>query len=208
MEIHKYIEQRLTEILNQYKDTEMSEEQLLVTLRQEINETNLVNWLRLKFMQNAFDKYYIILSPALLKLLFDKVPPIFKDRSILADYPIELGNHDRNSFNVNSKKLDIVSKGLFVEIIEMLGLKKSLESYIKHKLIKLGSSAAGYETLNKKDKKDYADYERVLDIFFKELDKKYGNKKIFYYKNRIIEHDFAPLFEDTRTEEEIKQRNL
>lgn len=167
-------ENKVLELLEKFKSGSLTDIELIESIRKEANGSSfLFSFLLEKFLEKAYSKRYIMLSKGLLKYYLKL------DKKENPDYIFVGGNVGDGSIEVIKTAGGIVvQKGLFIKIIEKLKLNETLNSYIKYLIINEEEiNEDKYLTID--EIKKYSKIDKVIDILFKEFDKKIDSKKRF-----------------------------
>ena len=172
MNINQYIEDRISNLFKKFRDTSMSDIDLIKSLRDESNKSSILFYFLLeKILGTALSKGYIILSKGLLKYYL---------RSDYKEHPdyIYIGGTAKADDESIIKIVQgiVIKKGIFIRIIEKLNLNNTLNSYIKFLIIQeFEVNEKLY--LSKEEIENYSDLDSVIEIMYNEFDKKIEQNK-------------------------------
>jgi hypothetical protein len=172
MTIKQEIEKKVLGLFEEYKSSSMSDIQLLESLRREADGSSfLFSFLLEKFLEISYSNRSIALSKGLLKYYL---------KSEFKEYPdyIFIGGNvdDKNTEIIKTTDGIVIQKGLFIKIIEKLKLNETLNSYIKYLIINEREINEDKYLTNDEIKK-YSKIDNVINMVFKEFDKKIESKK-------------------------------
>ncbi len=174
MNINQYIESRIVSLFEKFKDSSMSDMDLIKSLREEADKSSILFYFLLeKMLVIALSKGCIILSKGLLKYYL---------KSDYKEYPdyVYIGGtaKDDDESIIKSVHGIVIKKGIFIKIIEKLNLNNMLNSYIKFLIIQ-EPEINEQQYLSKKEIENYSDIDSVIEIMYNEFDKKIEpNKRI------------------------------
>ena len=176
MDIKKDIDTEIMKLFKKFRDSSMSSEEIVESLRESAGKSSLLfNFLLERILIMAFYKGYIIISKGMLKSYLKS------EHKDLPDYIYIGGTADDESV-IKAAHGITIKKGIFIKIIEKLNLNNTLNKYIKFLMIH--EPEINENTyLSKEEIKQYSDINSVIEVMYKEFDKKVdANKKIMRLK--------------------------
>lgn len=173
MTILKQIKEWANAFLEKIEKEEIREEELIKLIRiEEENQSSLLFYFLLEILLKvAYENKKIIISKGLLKYYLKSK---FKESK---DY---LFYGEIKSCEV--EELDnglMLNKGLFIKIIDQLGLKESKMAYIKYLIAK---DEEFRDMLNNEEKIKYGKLDAIIELLFEEIDSKEFNIMIYSFK--------------------------
>lgn len=187
MKINKYIDKKINELLDKFiKDENMAASDIVFVLQEESEGiTGFFHFLLDLFICKTFDRGYIILSPGLYKFYIRSKHKSSKDlvftkpdEQIDLLHPIEYDE----IVEIDGKQIGLV-RGVFTKILKELGLKKTMNAFIKSDVI------STYWQQDEFKGGRVGVYDSFIHTMYKEF-----NKKKKTLKKRYIKFDPAKYY--------------
>lgn len=163
MTLSRVMNNELTKLFHEFKDSDMTDIELIKRLRKEEDEkSSLLFYIFLeRLLKIAYEEGFVIVSKGLLKQYFKSH---LKEEKSQAYY----GSADDKKDIIEIRDGIEVKKDLFIKMLEALSLTKTMEAYV----------SCLVENINDddKDRIECDGKEEIIELMFNEFDEKLSHK--------------------------------
>jgi len=166
MTLKKEIEERIGTIFEEFKNTDMTDVELIERLRKEAEKSSVFFHIFIETVLGvAYSRGYIILSKGLLKYYLKSD---YKTKT-MDDY---LAYDDHTDEDIITPSGKVLHKGLLIKILERLALTETLQAYIKYLILVEDEDEPDSDKSSSETTDTSAVRESLLGLLWKEFDEK------------------------------------